>query len=139
MTRRSWQIYVFGGKVIVPTMGKKSSGISVAIEPVVVVDLDVAALSKILEQRISEPANIVSGESDVILKHSGAKSRKKFEDGAQCWSVGEGEDEFGFGKLRRARQGWIVDMDAWKTVPCAKGVKEIAREIAGIVVTDAAK
>jgi hypothetical protein len=143
-TTVSWNLYIAGEKLIVPTSAKAEAGFGIEVEPVFVALLaDAACCSDAIAQTLergnpSVPTpNWKTAPSPVVLRHAGVKSWSAFLRKARGWVVKKQPGSFLVAPLRKVHLGgraWLQeDREHGETITDHGGVSAVSVRIFQVI------
>jgi len=135
------QLYLFRGKILIPTLGLTEVDALLSIEPVETMSaVDPEALGESLKRVLARgnpstphPSGPKAFPKDPTLKHAGVGWRA-FEQEAQIWMIDVTEQNFEIIPMRRREdRGFEEDSARKEVLPRKIGVEGLARRMAEII------
>jgi hypothetical protein len=133
-----WVIYIWKGKVFVPSQFKTEAGFYLSGEPVHVSNLtDLEGTKQSIAQVLNRGCpNIATPpvkqlEKWVVLQHAGASSTATFEKSALCWTIQKSPATYRFGRVKKlSPRGWETEPDRPYFLAYSSSVDEVASQAA---------
>ena len=140
-------LYLRGGTVYLPTMGKVAEGVYRGVEPVAVVSAsDIGGIRRALHETVARgnpPAQLLRRSEyppPLLLKYAGVKSWSVFERGLMFWTIKEKNGTFQIaGQSKRDDGGWRPDAERTIDFPPNSTTDDVIDRMIAIVREEAAK
>src|SRR5580704_18509428 len=140
-------LYLRGGTVYLPTMGKVAEGVYRGVEPVAVVSAsDIGGIRRALHETVARgnpPAHLLRRSEyppPLLLKYAGVKSWSAFERGLMFWTIKEKNGVFQIaGQSKRADRAWRTDLDRTIDFPLNTTTDDVVDRMIAIVQEEVAK
>jgi hypothetical protein len=138
----SWNVYLIGEKLLVPTSVKATAGFYLEVDPVFVGQIEDAPGSANAIARALELGNAIVPTPDwkrakppVVLSYAGVRNWSSFFRRATCWKVLKGEQSYTVTPCRRMpdHDAWEEDRERGVAIPDGPNVDEVARQVFEVI------